>query len=252
MIGDRHVHTELSLDCPAKIADVLDCAVSGGMKEIFITDHCDMDLGPDWLQPVERYTETLEQYKRRYAGKIDVHIGIEIGLNPEYNGQISSYLASWPFELVVGSVHTMLGKDPYYREEYDLEDHDFYAAYFKTVLERLRSDNSIDVLGHLDYVVRYGREKGASYFPEKFSGEIEEILKILIRRDIALELNTGGLRKGIDFVHPHEFILGMYKDMGGKRLSLGSDAHFAEHVGAGFDEALKLMGRFGYTEKNIL
>lgn len=252
MIGDRHVHTMLSLDSEAKIEDVLDSAVSRGMKEIFITDHCDMDLGPDWLQPVDRYVETLEHYRKAYAGKIEMHIGIEIGLNPEYNDQINSFLASYPFELVIGSVHTMLGKDPYYREEYDMDDREYYAEYFRTVLERLQAENRVHVLGHLDYVVRYSRGKGEDYDPAEYAGVLEEILKHIITRDIALELNTGGLRKGLDFVHPHEYILGMYKDMGGRYLSIGSDAHMAGHVGAGFEEAFKLMKRLGFGEDCII
>jgi len=251
MIGDRHVHTELSLDCHAKTEDVLDCAVARGMKEIFITDHCDMDLGPDWLQPVEKYVGTLEKYKKAYVGKLDVHIGIEIGLNPEYNEQINSFLASYPFELVIGSVHTMLGKDPYYRDEYDMDDREYFGWYFKTVLERLRADNPVGVLGHLDYVVRYSRDK-SSYDPEEYAGDIEEILKHIIGRDIALELNTGGLRKGTDFVHPHEFILGMYKDLGGRLISVGSDAHDARNVGSGFEEAERLMERFGFGPDCII
>ena len=80
---------------------------------------------------------------------------------------------------------------------------------------------------------------------------IDEILKEIISRDIALELNTGGLRKGVDFVHPHAYIMGRYKELGGKYLSTGSDAHFADHVGAGLGEAAKLMRSFGFDAGSV-
>ena len=47
-----------------------------------------------------------------------------------------------------------------------------------------------DVLGHLDYVVRYGIEQEKEYSYRKFADEIDEILKILIERGKGLEVNT--------------------------------------------------------------
>ena len=250
-LGDRHVHSRFSCDCRTPERDVLDAAVKKGLKEICITDHCDIDMGPDWYLPVEEYVTVWEKLKKEYEDRIDVHIGVEMGLNPEFNDKIDAYLASYPFEVVIGSIHTMQGSDPYYRKDYDCTDREFYRLYFETALERIKNSKGFNVFGHMDYVVRYGYEKGASYEPEAYAGYIDEILKEIISRDIALELNTGGLRKGVDFVHPHAYILGRYKELGGKYLSTGSDAHFADHVGAGLGRAAKVMESFDFDALSI-
>ena len=95
--------------------------------------------------------------------------------------------------------------------------------------------------------MRYGTDKGASYRPENYEETIKSILSYLIEKDIALELNSGGLRKGLDFLHPHEDIIKWYAEMGGKKFAAGSDAHFCEHVGFGFDRIEETLRRYGVT-----
>ena len=251
MIGDRHVHTRFSLDSSASVRDVLNQAVRLGMKEICITDHCDFDLGEEWIMPVKEYSETLLAYKKEYEDRIRIHIGIEMGLNPQWNDQIRTLLASFPFEYVIGSIHTMQGDDPYYRDRYDMDDREFFRIYLETLKERIKESDGIDVCGHFDYVVRYGMNGSRDYDPQDYAEIIDDILKEIIRRDIALELNTAGLRKNAGFIHPHRYVLNRYRELGGKWISVGSDAHFADHVGMGFAEAENLLKKFGFTEKNL-
>lgn len=251
MIGDRHVHTCFSIDSSAPVEKVLERAIALGMKEICITDHCDMDLGEGWLLPVKEYGPAMLEFKKRYEDRITLHIGVEMGLNPEYNDQIGEFLESFPFEYVIGSIHTMQGEDPYYRDRFDMEDPEFFKIYFDTVLERVRSSRNFDIFGHFDYVIRYAVHRGRFYEPEKHEDVIDEILKELIKREIALELNTAGLRKRADFVHPHPFVLQRYKELGGHWISIGSDSHSAEHVGSNFSDAEALMEEFGFGEKDL-
>ncbi len=251
MIGDRHIHSHFSFDGSEKTQDILYRAIALGMKEICITDHNDTDMGPDWFLSVNEYTRELERLKNEYADRIELHIGIELGLNPEFNDSNEELLSSYPFEYVIGSVHTMLGKDLYFRNKYDMDDRTYYKIYFETLLERVRSFKNFDVLGHFDYVVRYGKE-AEKYDPSEFADTIDEILKEIIGRNIALEINTGGIRKGALFVHPHEYILKRYKKLGGHLISIGSDAHKTSDIGADFDKALEMMKAYGFTEEDIV
>ena len=251
MIGDRHLHTSFSFDSDTAPKETIEAAMRLGMTEICITDHCDLDLGTDWIMPADDYFPALLALKEEYAGRIDVHIGVEMGLNAAFGDEIDRFLSRYPFEYVIGSIHTMLGKDPFFREHYEMKDADFFRIYFETAYERLRTGTDIDVFGHFDYVVRYGTHKGNFYHPEENAEVIDAILSELIRRDIAIELNTGGLRKGIDFVHPHPYILKRYKELGGHWISVGSDAHTAKDVGSGFEQALAVMEAFGLCERDL-
>ena len=108
-----------------------------------------------------------------------------------------------------------------------------------------------DVLGHLDYVVRYGKHQAEAYSYEKFSDEIDMILRELISSGKGLELNMAGIKYGLGFAHPHPSVLRRYKELGGEIITVGSDAHKAEHIGYEFEiagELLKSCGFRYYTE----
>ena len=49
-------------------------------------------------------------------------------------------------------------------------------------------------LGHIVYIVRYGKERKNIILIKNFSDEIDEILKYLIAHGKGIELNTAGFR----------------------------------------------------------
>jgi histidinol-phosphatase (PHP family) len=68
-----------------------------------------------------------------------------------------------------------------------------------------------------------------------------ESLAGFIAADIVPEINTSSLRQGLTEPMPGTSTLARYAQLGGKAVSLGSDAHKAEHIGADFASGLKLM-----------
>ena len=88
------------------------------------------------------------------------------------------YVSSYPFDFVIGSVHVVNRMDPYYGEFFeDKTDAEAYRQAFLETLTDIRAIKDFDVLGHIDYIVRYGKEKEKYYSYTKFSDEIDEILK---------------------------------------------------------------------------
>ena len=135
--------------------------------------------------------------------------------------------------------------DPYYTDFWkNRQDRDAFELYFKTLLEGLLEFSQIDTLGHLDYVVRYSPNRNSNYSPRDYQDVIDEILKFIIEKDIKLEINTSNLSKGFDFFNPHTDIIKRYKELGGKYVTLGSDAHKAEYIGYGFDKAYEIANSF--------
>jgi histidinol-phosphatase (PHP family) len=80
----------------------------------------------------------------------------------------------------------------------------------------------------------------------KYSEIIDEILLTLIKNQKSLEINTAGLRQPIGVTSPDESIVRRYKELGGKLITIGSDAHFAEHLGAGIEQGYELALRCGF------
>ncbi len=223
------------------------------MPEITFTDHYDIDF-PDgsFVFDVEEYFRELTALKEKYAGRISVKIGVELGLKTTIQEKIDALLENHPFDYVIGSIHLIDDKDPYERAKFDMTDEAFYRSYFETGLECLRVCSGFQTFGHLDYVVRYGYRKDRAYSYAANADVLDAILEELIRRDIALEINTAGLRKGLAYPHPYPDVLRRYRALGGRRLAIGSDAHTAEDVGKGFPEALAYIQAYGFTEKDLI
>lgn len=245
MLADCHMHTYYSSDSETPMEEQVKRAIAMGMPHICFTDH--MDIGfptGEFLLDTEAYWEEIKKLQEKYKEQISIGFGVEVGLQEHVNEEVASYLSNYPFDYVIGSVHLMHGQDPYDKEIFKgRADEDVYRDYFEVVLENLKNVPGVQSLGHLDYVVRYGEESAYSY--EKFADIIDEILKVLIEKDIALEVNTGGL-KALSFPNPHPDVLRRYKELGGKWITLGADGHTPDTIGYGYDKIVPILKESGF------
>jgi len=120
-----------------------------------------------------------------------------------------------------------------------------YLPYFEDLLRAAQSGLG-DVLGHLDLVKRYGTRHYGRFEPTAFEEEIRAVLRAAIETGTGLELNTSGLRQSPGEPYPSLTVLEWYRALGGELLTIGSDAHRAEDLGAGLDEALALARQAGF------
>jgi histidinol-phosphatase (PHP family) len=248
MISDSHLHTSFSTDSDAAPEEVIRAAIRAGMTNLCITDHYDPDYptGEFMIDP-DSYWKEMDRLRGKYRERIRLRIGIEIGLLPDHHDQILRIAESEPFDYVIGSVHVMDGLDPYYRDQFKGTDDEMYRRYFEVMLEDLRNTEGYQALGHLDYVVRYGYGKDADYSYDRFRDVIDPVLREIVDRGIALEVNTAGLTKGMAWPNPHPDVIRRYLQLGGTMITLGSDAHDAR-VGAEFDRVLPMLRKLGVKE----
>ena len=153
---------------------------------------------------------------------------------------------------MIGSVHLIRGLDPYYGKFFEgRPDAEAYREAFAETLRCLDGVSDFDALGHLDYVVRYGKHQAEEYSYRMFADEIDAILKKLIDMGKALEINTAGLKYGLEFPNPHPDVLKRYRELGGEMVTVGADGHRPEHVGYDFSLAADILKSCGfryYTE----
>ena len=102
-----------------------------------------------------------------------------------------------------------------------------------------------DVLSHFDVVVRAGKPIYGEYDPRRYEEAIRAVLKNCIEHGIALDLNTQGLRSRCQLLTPGVEILTWYREMGGERVTLGSDAHTSDVIAANFDAAIEALQAAG-------
>ena len=103
---------------------------------------------------------------------------------------------------------------------------------------------SFDVLGHIDYICRVAPYENSEIDEETFKPEVDEVLKILLERGKILELNTRRLNNKIA-VDGLKWLYRRYKNLGGEFVTIGSDAHTVNAVGANFDVALNFVESLG-------
>ena len=248
MIADCHMHTCFSDDSDTPVEAMIEQALRLGMERICITDHYDMDFPEgEFRLDTQSYIRKILEMKEAYRGRLDICLGVELGLQPHLAERIQTYIRQYPFDFVIGSVHLLDGKDPYYRQNFDLSDQELYERYFACALENVRCTDGFQTLGHLDYVVRYGYSREKEYSYSRYAQWIDPILRELIQKGIALEVNSGGLKYGLGFPNPHPDILRRYRQLGGEMVTVGSDAHRPEHVGYGFDTVCNLLREAGFS-----
>ncbi len=247
---DYHMHSDFSSDCHTPMADMIAAAVNQGLDEIVFTDHFDLTTeGESFPFEInyEQYVKVLNENLQRYQGKINIRLGIEAGLHPPYNDKIDKFIRQQPFEFVIGSSHYTCSLDHYNGDFFKGKDNKTaFGLYFQEIYENVVSFDNFDVYGHLDYVNRYSSYADNSIRYSEYQEIIDEILKSLVARGKGLEVNTSGFRYGLDRTHPPLDILKRYKELGGEIITLGSDAHFPQHIAEGFDKARDLLREAGF------
>ena len=263
--ADMHMHTWFSTDSEACPRDMADEAVRKGLKTICFTDHFDKDdleWGEEGIFDVDAYFVEMQKLQEEYAGKLNIRIGIELGLRTYLKDYYEELTKKYPFDFVIGSVHNVpykkdaegniLYTDPAAEKLFtDRTDKEAYRLMMETTLENVRTSDCFQTLGHLDYVVRYGKSREKEYSYTDYADIIDEILKLLIEKEKGLEVNSAGLKYGLPFAHPHPDVLKRYHELGGEIITIGADAHKPEHIAYDFaraEEILKSCGFKYYTE----
>ena len=263
--ADMHMHTWFSTDSEACPRDMADEAVRKGLKTICFTDHFDKDdleWGEEGIFDVDAYFVEMQKLQEEYAGKLNIRIGIELGFRTYLKDYYEELTKKYPFDFVIGSVHNVpykkdaegniLYTDPAAEKLFtDRTDKEAYRLMMETTLENVRTSDCFQTLGHLDYVVRYGKSREKEYSYTDYADIIDEILKLLIEKEKGLEVNSAGLKYGLPFAHPHPDVLKRYRELGGEIITIGSDAHKPEHIAYDFakaEEILKSCGFKYYTE----
>lgn len=255
MLADFHIHTCFSGDSEANVDEVIQSAISKGLKYMAFTDHNDFEFENGKFElDIEKYFEYMTNKKLEYKDQIDISVGIECGLEPRFADRIEKLLASYNFDFVIGSSHVINGRDPYYKEYFENRPvHDAMVEYLESIIENISIFNNFDVYGHLDYMMRYApvspEEKRYNY--EEYGELFDKILTTLISKGKGIEINTSPLRSGFLDTNPNLQVIRRYKELGGQIITIGSDSHKPEDVGANFNDAKNLLIDAGFSHFNI-
>ena len=251
-IIDHHMHTNYSPDAnqTATIESYIEKVKTLNLAGLMITDHADLDTPVELFQTLINYDEYYQKIiNLRKTVDFPIYMGIEIGYQPHLNKQLDDLLSQYPFDFVISSIHLGDGLD-FYNNDFFIgkTQEEGYKRYFEICLDAVESYQNYDVFGHLDYIIRYGGFRNKRLDFSTYQPMIDEILKIIIKNNKGIEVNTSGLRYGLGVMHPMEAIVKRYKELGGTIITIGSDAHNVNDITADFDKAIEVLKRSGFKK----
>jgi len=248
---DYHVHSYFSFDSSAEPEDFIRSAIDKGMNEICFTEHKDLDPYypmTNFYDDVS-YSEEIFSLREKYKGIIAVKKGIELDFQAETASDFKEITKKYQYDFTLASVHAL--EHEFIGEEF-FKSRDICKAY-KDYMEEvllLSETGCFDVLGHFDYVKRFGCLQ-LPFEPEKYKGIIKKILLNLIKNGRGIEVNTSGWRHAPKEPYPSPYILSLYKKLGGEIITIGSDAHKPSDVGGFMGRAVALLKEIGFDGVRI-
>jgi histidinol-phosphatase (PHP family) len=261
-LTDCHTHTDISPDSDAKIASMLAAARQADLFAYAVTDHIELTRWypqgyykahprneEDFFNYAARFELAMQQNLRakETAGDMTFISGTELG-EPDVDFALAERIYRDPrLDFVIASLHELQGKLDFYFLDYTQEDPDALLERYYTTLLTIAEHDCYDVLGHITYPLRYIEgDAGIPVDAAKYRDMIAEIFKAVIARGKGIELNTSGYRQTYGKPFPDGDLLRLYKDLGGKILTLGSDAHRPEDVAGGIAEGAELARATGF------
>jgi histidinol-phosphatase (PHP family) len=235
-------------------------AINEGVSAITITDHCDVSYcvtQNSYMSALGSVTEA-RRLGTKYKDKLFVGAGLELSGSIEKPKYSTRLIKAINPDCVVASVHgvtinnlpTLISRMDF-GSMTDSECYDVLGEYF-SVLARTVVFSNFDVCAHLTLPLRYTNGVyGKNLTLERFEPIIEKILSILIERKKALEINTSDIHHQLCDFMPSESIVQKYYQMGGRLITIGTDAHLPQNISHGFSEAKEMLHKIGFYNYNF-
>ena len=258
-IHETHCHSLYSGDVDktrgASIDSLCARAAELGLGSIAVTDHLEIDqtMG-NIFPPLDNAGIRRDIYaaKEKYNGKLEVVYGVELAQACHKMQKTLDIIAEYKYDFIIGSVHCVRGFPDFSDMEYQAVSDQMLAHAWDLYLAEQRELvewGSFDTLAHITYPYRYfhrhGRENIINVY-EKGREQFEPVLKRIIEKGIALEVNTSGLRQHDGCTFPHTDLIKFYRELGGELVTVGSDAHYACDLASDIADTYGLLKELGF------
>lgn len=253
ILSDLHTHSTFSTDGKSQLVDMVSAAKAQTLRYYGVSEHFDLD-----------------DYSIKLYGVIDekAYFSCARKLQTQYNNDMFTFLAGGEFnyvsddgvcqqfvalsqkyrpDFVVNSVHIVDGEECFRHEYFAGKTKQYaYTRYLQQVLRSLDAPYRYDIVGHIGYVSRNAPYEDKSIRYTDYSTLYDEILIKIIQKNVILEVNSSSRGAGCDFL-PDTDVLYRYYQLGGRKISFGSDAHFTERIADKREIVCKALKAIGFT-----
>ena len=249
--ADYHMHTRLCRHAVGDPTDLAAQAVKLGLTEIGFSEHNPMprDDWDDWhmLQAdLDLYVRNVQKARRDHPG-LTIKLALEMDFIPGQEDWIRQLAARHPWDYIIGAVHYVSDSwdldNPKRISEWNRRDaFEVWTAYFERLTQAAES-GLFEIIAHADLCKKF-----CFYPKEDCTALFARFLNTAKKSQVALELNTAGLRKDCKEIYPSRQIVQMAAEIG-LPITFGSDAHAPGEVAMDFAEAVQLARDAGYTDR---
>jgi len=240
---DLHNHTPLCNHAEGLPEEFVKKAVEKGIKIYGFSDHAPMDFDKKYrmgFEDMKSYENEIKRLKEKYKDQIKILLGYEVDFTPKK--YLDNRVLNSNVDYLIGSVHFLdnWGFDnPEFIKEWDSRDvEDIYREYFSYVKD-LADSNLFQIIGHVDLIKVFGHKPKTS-----IKDIAKDAIKAIKKANMAVEINTAGLRKPVKEMYPSDELLEMILNEG-IDVTLSSDAHSIEQVGFKLEEAVNKLKNLG-------
>ena len=247
-LADCHLHTHHSPDSESGLRDVCEAGLRAGLSALTVTDHVEMSwfVGGGYDRSSAASFEETSRFAAEYRERLLILRGVELGEPLEDQEAAEALLNSHDYDFVLGSLHHLPGVDDFYFLDYGKVDPlPLLDRYFDELL-RMVGWGRFDSLAHLTYPFRYLPEDLRSAGTGRWRDGIDAVLKAAAGKGLALEINVSGLRDPRYFLSPDLPLLRRFHELGGRLITVGSDAHRPQDVGVPVEEGLRAAKEAGF------
>lgn len=239
---DYHMHSIFSADGEDPPAALCRRALELGFSEIAITEHAEWHKGQAGFPQVDAYFAAIRSCREEFAPQgLRVLSGVELGNPHVYAAETAALRAAYPFDLAIGSLHWLYGENIHLPACFAERDpYQVYADYF-TELARMAATAPVQMIAHFDRILWRGTAVDGRFHPRRVEGPIRRALQVIAARDLILELNTRFLDDAPNWNGALVTMLRWFRQEGGWRVAINSDAHRIEHMGANLDIARRIL-----------
>lgn len=219
-----HTHTKRCHHAIGEDEEYVKTAIKAGIKTLGFSDHAPY-LFPSGKQQAhcieveqgEEYINSIKTLKRKYADKIELHVGFEMEYYPSYFDGMVSYAKALGAEYLILGQHAIYdGKLATHKRKGTRED---FAEFVNCTVNAMKS-GVFTYVAHPD-IMQFDEDD------KLYLSEMERIAKTSAELNIPLEINLLGIRRGRCYPSENFFrIAGKI----GSPITLGIDAHSPEEI----------------------
>jgi histidinol-phosphatase (PHP family) len=262
LLTNLHTHTNYS-DGSSDPEDYVREAISQGFDSLGFSDHSPVPFPNTFAIPEEKlgeYVNTVQHLKERYSSP-RVLLALEADYIPGITRQFDSYRKKYPLDYLIGSVHLVKNETSgklWFIDGPDIKVYDnglnevfggdagkAVTAYYRQLQEMIVTQKP-DIIGHLDKIKMYNRDRFFSENDAWYVTLLEETLDLAAEAGCVIEVNTRGIyKKRSDTLFPGPKVLKKIR-LRNIPVTITSDAHKPHELSLGFEEARKTLRDLGF------